>query len=169
MAYFIFKKNSDDIENTLYRIAENYSDLNNLNIIQSDYKIIEDSQTNFDAVKYGTKNVLKYNNDIIIYKIKETDPDGRVTKSFFNDTLDNENNVIVPAKENLNNYITYNKKIIKDFLDNNKNHPLFNIWNDYYNQLNTLNLDNITYPLEKSLEQYFKDQNKISLHTLQIP
>jgi hypothetical protein len=47
MAYFIFKKNSDGVVGSLYRIAENESYLNNLNINPSNYKVIEDSQSNF--------------------------------------------------------------------------------------------------------------------------
>jgi len=49
MSYFIFLKNSDNIEGTIYKIAENQSDLNNINITQSDYKIIQDSQENFNT------------------------------------------------------------------------------------------------------------------------
>jgi hypothetical protein len=156
MAYFIFKKDSEDIESSIYRIAENYSDLNNINIIQSDYKIIEDSQENFDAVKYGIKNIVKYNNNVITFKNKDIDPDNRNSDAVFN-------------KETLSQYIEYYKNLIKEFTDNNKNHILFNRWNNYYNQLNDLNLDNITFPLTTSLEQYFKDQNQPSLHPLQIP
>ena len=40
MAYFIFRKNTDNLQGNIYRIAENQSDLNNLNIEQSDYKVI---------------------------------------------------------------------------------------------------------------------------------
>jgi hypothetical protein len=156
MAYFIFKKDSDDIESSIYRIAENYSDLNNINIIQSDYKIIEDSQENFDAVKHGIKNIVRYNNDVITFKNKDIDPENRNSDAVFN-------------KETLSQYIEYYKNLIKEFTDNNKNHILFNRWNDYYNQLDGLNLDNITFPLTTSLEQYFKDQNQPSLHPLQIP
>jgi hypothetical protein len=36
-------------------------------------------------------------------------------------------------------------------------------------QLNNLNLDSITYPLNKSLEQYFSDLGQTSLNPLQIP
>jgi hypothetical protein len=36
-------------------------------------------------------------------------------------------------------------------------------------QLNNLNLDSITYPLNKSLEQYFNDLGQPSLNPLQIP
>ena len=42
---FIFTKDFENIEGSLYRIAENENDLSNLNISQSDYKIIEDSQS----------------------------------------------------------------------------------------------------------------------------
>jgi len=148
MSYFIFLKDLDNSEGTLYKIAENQSDLNNLNIIQSDYKIIEDSQSNFDLVKYGNKLPIKYNGDTIIYSDQII--------SFIN-------------KQQLQIYVNSFKDTIKDFIKSNSNHSLFNQWNNYYNQLNSLNLDNITYPLNKSLEQYFKDQNKISLNPLQIP
>ena len=149
MAYFIFTKNIDNIKDALYRIAENQSDLNNLNIDQNSYKVIEDSQINFDSVKYGQKYVEKYNNDIISY--------ADISYEFpFN-------------KNQLNTYIQNAIVQIKQFLNNNLNHPLFNRWNDYCNQLQSLNLDSITYPLNKSLEQYFKDQNLPSLNPLQLP
>ena len=148
MSYFIFLKNSDNILGTLYRISENQSDLNNLNIDKSNYKIIEDTQENFNAVKYGTKIIDKYNENIINY-LNET--------------------IVFPTKKNLLDYITNFNKLIFLFLINNTNHPLYNRWNDYYNQLNSLDLDNIQYPLNKSLEQYLKDQNQTSLSPLQIP
>lgn len=158
MAYFIFIKNSEDVQNTLYRIAENEFDLNNLNISQTNYKIIEDSQSNFDAVKYGTKNVLKYNNNITyedkITSFEDVIKDGLLVKS---------------GKEYLNDYVLNCKNAINQFLKNNQNHQLFNRWNNYYNQLNSLDLNTVTYPLNTSLEQYFKDQGQESLSTLQLP
>jgi hypothetical protein len=147
MSYFIFIKNSDNVEGTLYRIAENESDLNNLVINKSDYKIIEDSQENFNAVKLNTKMALKYNGDTITYL--------NVVPSF-------------KDKISLFNYIEDFKNKIKQFNDNNQNHPLFNVWNNHYNQLNSLNLDNLTYPLNKSLEQYFNDLGQASLNPLQL-
>jgi hypothetical protein len=39
MSYFIFVKDLNNVEGTIYRIAENQDDLNNLNITQSIYKI----------------------------------------------------------------------------------------------------------------------------------
>jgi hypothetical protein len=148
MAFFIFSKDLDNISNTIYRIAENQSDLNNLNIIQPDYKIIEDSESNFNLVKFGNKVVDKYNNDIITYI---------------------DQSVLFTNKEMLQNYITNYKGQIKQFTNNNPTHSLLNLWNNYYNQLNSLNLDNINYPLDKSLEQYFNDLGQPSLNPLQLP
>ena len=68
MAYFIFLKNLDNIEGTLSRIAETENDLNNLNIIKDDYKIIEESQENFDLVKFSKKSANKYNGNTIIFE-----------------------------------------------------------------------------------------------------
>jgi hypothetical protein len=149
MPYFIFQKNSKGISGTVYRIAENDSDLNLLNIDKKDYSIIEDSLDNFNEVKYGLKFIEKYddNNNIVFIEFS----------SVFNN------------KESLLGHLNNIKASIKCFLDNNKNHSQFNNWNNYLNQLNQLNLDTITYPLNKSLEQYFKDENKLSLNPLQLP
>jgi hypothetical protein len=148
MYFFIFLNNLDNVEGTIYKIAENQSDLNNLNIIQSDYKIIEGSQSNFDLVKFGNKHAVKYNNNIITF----TDQ----TTSFVN-------------KKELQAYIDGFKNQIKQFTDNNPNHPLLSRWNNYYNQLNSLNLDNINYTLNMSLEKYFNDLGQPSYNILQIP
>lgn len=148
MSYFIFGKNLDNVSGTLYKIAENQSDLNNLIIAPSVYQIIEDSQSNFNLVKLGNKIVDKYNNNTITYI--------DITFSFYD-------------KNELQNYINNFKKEIKQFTDNNPNHPLLSRWNDYYNQLNNFNLDSITYPLNKSLEQYFNDLGQPSYNILQLP
>jgi hypothetical protein len=148
MSYFIFLKDLDNVEGTIYRIAENESDLNNLNIDKSIYKIIEDSQENFNAVKLNIKLPNKYTGNTITFI--------NIINNFpIKTTLENE----------LNNY----KFSIKQFTDNNPNHPLFNLWNNYYNQLNNLNLDNINYPLTISLQQYFNDLGQPSLNPLQLP
>jgi hypothetical protein len=147
MSFFIFQKNSDGVENTLYRIAENQNDLDNLNTNNS-YKIIEDSQSNFEAVKYGTKNAVSYNGNTIDYL---------------------DIGVSFSEKKYLLNYITNYKNEINSFLQNNPNHPLTQRWSNYYTQLNNLNLDTITYPLNSSLEQYFNGLSQTSLNPLQLP
>ena len=148
MAYFIFTNNLDNVSGTLYKIAENQSDLNNLNILPSIYKIIEDSQSNFNLVKVGSKIADKYNNNTISY-------------------IDHV--VFFKLKNDLYNYVSNYKQVIKQFTENNPNHPLFSLWSNYFTQLNNLNLDSITYPLNKSLEQYFNDLGQPSLNPLQLP
>jgi hypothetical protein len=148
MSYFIFTKNSENIENTCYKIAENQSDLNNLNINQESFKIIEETELNFNLVKYGNKIPLKYIDNTITYNTGE---------------------IRFKSKDFLQKNIENFKKQIKQFTDNNPNHSLLNRWNSYHNQLNNLNLDLITYPLDKSLEQYFNDLGQPSYNILQIP
>jgi hypothetical protein len=148
MSYFIFLKNLNNVDGTIYRIAENQSDLDNLNITPSDYQIIEDSQSNFNLVKFGNKYPGKYINNIITYIDKTT---------------------LFTTQEELQGYVNNFKENLKVFTNNNPNHPLFNLWNNYYNQLNILNLDTISYPLNKSLEQYFNDAGQTSLNPLQLP
>jgi hypothetical protein len=147
MAYFIFIKNTENITADIYRIAEDQTYLNNININQNDYTIIQDSQSNFLNVKYGTKFPSTYSNNTITYI--------DLTWNF--------------SKVTLQDYINNFKNLIKQFTTVNPNHPLYNQWNNYYSQLNNLNLDNITYPLEKSLEQYFNDLGQPSLNPLQVP
>jgi hypothetical protein len=148
MSYFIFGKNLDNINGTIYRIAENQSDFNNLNITLSVYEVIEDSQSNFDLVKYGNKFPIKYNNNVITYIDQ--------TNSFINEQV-------------LQVYIDNYKNEIKQFTNNNPNNPLLSVWENYYNQLSNLDLKSISYPLNTSLEQYFNDQNQPSLNPLQLP
>lgn len=148
MSYFIFIKDLDNIEGTIYKIAQNQSDLDNLNIIKSDYKIIEDSESNFNLVKLDNKFPIKYNNNVIVY--------GDKINLFKDKTI-------------LNASLGNRKNTIKNFINNNPSHPLFNRWNDYLTQLNSLNLDNINYPMDKSLEQYFNDLGQPSYNILQLP
>jgi hypothetical protein len=151
MAYYIFLKNLEDVVGSVYKIAETQSDLNNLNISQADYKIIENTSQNFDDIKTNNVIISKYNGDSITFVTVE---------SFFKRTT-------------LTLYINGELKVIKLFLDNNKNHPLFQKWFDYYNILSNLNVNTIipddNVPLTISLEQYLKNQSKSYLNTLQLP
>ena len=159
MSYFIFLKNLNNVNGTIYKIAENENNLNNLNIVLSDYKIIEGSLDFFNQVKYRTKEIIKYENDLII-------------SEDFNFTFSDyvfKGQIRLRAKDVFNSYVSSFKQSIKPFLEYNINHPEFQLWSDYLNQLNLLDSNSIQFPLNCSLEQYFKDQNLISLNPLQIP
>ena len=148
MAFIICLKDFDNKSGSFVKIAENQNDLNNSNINQLDYKILEVSQENFNAIKYKTKIVDKYNNDEIFYLNQ--------SMKFLN-------------KTELQKFIDGSCFTIQNFLVNNSNHPYYNQWNNYKNQLKNLNLNNITYPLNKSLEQYFNDLGQPSYNILQLP
>jgi hypothetical protein len=148
MTYYIFTKNLENNEGSLYRLAENKIDLDNLNIDVSCYTVIEDNEINFNEIKNGNKIILNYSNNTI-------------------NIIDNSTSFT--QKKDLEFSVEILKKQIKQFIDNNINHPLYNRWNSYYNQLNDLNLDNISYPLNKSLEQYFNDLGQPSYNILQLP
>jgi hypothetical protein len=147
MSYFIFTKNEDNLEGSLYKIAENEFDLNNLNINKNDYKIIEDNLDNFNAVRLNEKNALGYNQDNIIYGSSNIN----MNKFLFELVLNN------------------NKYIIKNFLNSQENHPNYQKWNNYFNELLKINPNNISYPFTKSIEKYIEEQGKPSLNTLQLP
>jgi mRNA-degrading endonuclease YafQ of YafQ-DinJ toxin-antitoxin module len=149
MPYFIFNKNQEDVAGTFYRMAENESDLNNLNIEITDYKIIQESLENFNNVKFEIKFPISYN---------------------ISNVINYENlNPLFTRKENLEKIVNNLKQQINLFLENNQNHPLFDRWNSYYNQLNSLDLDTINYPLTVSLEQYFNNLGQPSYSILQLP
>lgn len=148
MSFFVFIKNSDDVQGSIYRIAKNQSDLDNLNIIKSDYKIIEDLESTFNLVQLDNKHPLKYNNNTITYID---------VPHLFKD------------KKTLNTSLENKKNLIQNFINNNESHNLFQQWSNYLNQLNSLNLDNINYPLNTSIEQYFSDLGQPSFNILQLP
>ena len=155
MAYFIFNKNSDNLIGTIHKIAKDQSDLNNLNINKDLVKIIEDSEVNFNNVRLGKKIIEKYNNNTITYLDNETS----FYKGLPTDSI----------SESLKFYITDYCVAINYFLKANPNHPLYSKWDSYRNQMLSLDLTTIAYPLQKSLEQYFEDLGQPSLNPLQLP
>jgi len=152
MAYYVFQKNSDNIEGTIYRVAENQSDYNKLNILPELYKVIEDTQTDFDSIKTELKFPIKYNGDIITFI--NIDPIPKIEDENF-----------------LKQYIFNFTSSIDHFLNSNSSHPLYQRLKDYLQQLNQLkNISNtLTYPINKSVQQYFKDNSQPYFNPLQLP
>jgi hypothetical protein len=148
MSFFVFTKNMDDVQGSICKIAKNQSDLDNLNIIKSDYKIIQDLELDFNLIQLDNKYPLKYNNNIITYID---------VSHLFKD------------KKTLDASLENKKNLIQNFINNNESHNLFQQWSNYLNQLNSLNLDNINYPLNTSIEQYFSDLGQPSFNILQLP
>lgn len=159
MAFFIFLNNSENKVNSLYKIAENEDDLNNLNIRKSDYKIIEVNQETFNDVKFLKKKIINYDGNIVNLE--------DISISFKDIIKDGQ--IIVTAKTQINQYILNVKKQLNVFLESNKNHSFYNRLNNYLNQIDNLDTNNINFPLNNSLEQYFKDSGQELFNPLQIP
>jgi hypothetical protein len=152
MAYFIFISNLPDVSGTIYRIAANDVDLSNLNLNQSSYNIITNTDNNFSSVQLGTENVVSYNStNVITYSQVTT---GTV---FFNNS------------NQLNNYIKNYLNSINAFIQNNPSNPWLSTWVSYSTQLLTTNVTAMTYPMTISLEQYYKNNNLPVLNPLQLP
>lgn len=146
MAIFIFNKGDNT---ALHKIAESSDELQNFNIVIDHYDLIEENNLqNFLDVKLNKKIVVKHENNSIIYQ--------NITFEFKN-------------KEKLDKHVVSVKNTIKLFLDNNLNNPLFLKWNNYYNQLGSLDTSSINYPLNTSLEEYFYNSNLPALNPLQLP
>ena len=159
MSFFIFQKNMDNLPGSIYKIAETEDYLNNMLFNKLHYKIIQVSQQNFDSVKLSLKTIENYNGNDVIYS--------DVGENFY-------------SEQELKNYIDNFKSVINTYSINNKNHSLFTLWNNYYNQLNNLELNFLTlkiqdsslkpgYGIYKSLEKHFHDLGQPSLHPLQLP
>lgn len=112
MAFFIF--NLDNKEQPIYKIAENQSDLDNLNIDKSIYTIKESSHENFEKIKIHDRIILDIVNGNINFK--------ETTSGF-------------TSKQYLIEYVDSLIYHITNFLKNNQNHVLFSRWNNYNIQL----------------------------------
>lgn len=147
MAFYIFIKDSEGLTGSVVKTVENINDLNTLNINKNDYHVLEDNVQDFDQIKLNIKFPVKYIQNNVIF----------------------EENIVNFDRLNLKRKIEDDCALIKNFLKSNENHTQFQKWNSYFNQLNNFNLDNITYPLTITLEQYFKNNNQQYFNILQLP
>jgi len=150
MAYIIFKKNTENQTGTYFRIVENEADLNSFKL-EEQYIAIQETQDNFNAIRLNQKGIVSYNNNIITYE--PAYPTNYLTK------------------ESLITDVNIQKNNLKNFLDKNTTHYMFNKINAYYTVLSNPTLfDEITtFPFTKTIEQYLFEKNVEIIHPLQIP
>ena len=157
MAYLIFDKNKDNEIGSIISMAENETDRDNLNISLDTAKVITIDTETFQNIQLSKKTVISYNEDTVTYQNRDVnDEEGLKLNGF-------------KIKEGLESYINNYIERINQFLNNNESHPDYSKWNSYKSQLQALDLDSITFPLNKSLEQHFLDTSQTVLHALQIP
>lgn len=153
MAYYVFN-NIENLEGTLFRISENLNYLNTIIPInlQKSYKIIEDNSVDFNLVRKNLKRPIKFINNQVVFIDKDQE---------------HEYDSIQMIETEISNI----KKQIKDFIDNNKQHSLYSIWSNFYNQLSNLNINNITLPTKLTIGEIFNSLNpgNTYLNNLELP
>jgi len=167
MAIFIFAKNSDNQEGSLYRIADNQSDYDlNKNWNDDMYDLVTVSESDFNSVKLKNKNVVSKNGNTVTY-------DDVVWKYTLASVLQND----------INNSIAD----IENWLSVNSEKPMASGVTTYLNYLKGLDATNIvtdpssdatydestnTYsdgtPLNMSLESYAVSQGQTPYIILQL-
>tara|TARA_R110000803_G_scaffold203230_1_gene268685 strand:- start:43 stop:480 length:438 start_codon:yes stop_codon:yes gene_type:complete len=145
MAYLIVND-----QNVLYKIAKNDTEKNSLNCTFPPYTTIDISDADFLKVK---QNIVDVN--ISSGSATFTDIDN------YSDTAIAEEDV----KDHHKNLIEY----IRQFLKNNPSNPFYTPCQNYCNYLETLDYSSITFPLNKTWEQYCEDNSIAYFHPLQIP
>jgi len=143
MAYVIH------VDNQLIKIAANENEKNDLNIFFPPAVAIDISEADFLKLK---KN-----------KVVATISEGTVNFTECSNSFETAEDL----KEFLDNNI---KKSSKDFLDASNSHKiLHSTINTYYNTLNSFDTSIITFPLNKSWEEYCEENSITYVHALQIP
>jgi len=148
MSYFIYNIAANL---NIYKIAENDSDLNYLNLPPDQYLKVNVSQENFNLVKSNTKRILNYNGSSV--ELVDTN--------------------YIYTRSQLSDYINQLLVFINYFLQAQPQSGKYNQWLDYYNYLNSLNINTII-PTEKgilntSLEKYIESTGNPYYSILQIP
>jgi len=146
MAYLIVND-----QNGLYKISENDTDKNNLNCTFPPYTTIDISDADFLKVKQNIVDINISNGSATFTDKTDQDPDLSTTE------------------EELKAYHERIIKYFKQFLTHNISNPFYTPCQNYCNYLETLDYSNITFPLNKTWEQYCEDNSITYFHPLQIP
>jgi len=136
-------------QNCVYKIAENDTDKNNLNCTFPPYTTIDISDTDFLKVKQNLVDISISN--------------GSAT---FTDRIDLDLSI---TEEDLKTYHESIIKYLRQFLKNNTSNNFYTPCQNYCNYLETLDYSSITFPLNKTWEQYCEDNSITYFHPLQIP
>lgn len=143
MAYLIFNS-----ENNLVKIAANDSDRDSQNLILSNHSVVTISDSDFLKIRTGTAIVSYDGTNVNI-------------TNFDDNNIENENDLKSILKD-----IT---SCISSFLNENEDNSLYSSLNEYRNYLLNFDTSSLTFPLNKSWEQYCNENSITFYHPLQIP
>lgn len=147
--------------NCICKISDYEIDIQN----QPNVKKIEISKDEFYAIKWSSKTFLY---------------DGKNYKIEGDQDIENDAGTILPDQtisypynfkneEELKKYINDQIKFIEHWLNSNKNHLLYNKWDNYKNFLKNFNLTSIQYPFRQDFIKYLDLNNQPSNNLLELP
>ena len=143
MAYLICSNDN------IYKIAADENEKNQHNVFFPPYEAVEVSNENFLKLKKNLVFATISNGNVNLTNLE----------------------MISFTETELQEYLKAIKTKLKSFLKIQKNHSksIKTQIQNYYDYLNTFNTSTITYPLNKSWEQYCEENSINYLHPLQIP
>jgi len=141
MAYFIF--NSD---NNLVKIAANDSDRDSQNLILSNHSVV--TVSNDDFLKAKTGSFVIYDGTNVTFRDQDS--------LFSNDS-------------HLQSYFNNVTEAIEEFSKENSDNSLYTDLNNYKEYLENFDVSSVSFPLNKSWEQYCNENSITFYHPLQIP
>ena len=151
MAIFIFSKNSNDVEGSLYRIASDQSVYDaNKNWLDDLYDLVTVEDINYNDVKLGRKSVISKNGNTVSYQ---------------------EVNKLFDTPVSLSNYINNVTNAIDEWLINNSSKPLASLVVTYKNFIQSIDVNTLVTeenPLNSSLEAYVENKGIAAIHPLEL-
>ena len=140
------------LNNGVYKIASNETEKNDLNVFFPPAIAHSISDDQFNKIKKNTAGLSFVDNAITV--------------------VEYDDNQIFQDENSLKRYHENIKPLLKDFLEpstGNDTKSLHNAIQSYSNTLESFDYSSITYPLNKSWEQYCEENSITYVHPLQIP
>lgn len=140
------------LNNGVYKIASNETEKNDLNVFFPPAIAHSISDDQFNKIKKNTAGLSFVDNAITV--------------------VEYDDNQIFQDENSLKRYHENIKPLLKDFLEpstGNDTKSLHNSIQSYSNTLESFDYSSITYPLNKSWEQYCEENSITYVHPLQIP
>ena len=151
MAIFIFDKNTNGVNHSLYRMAASQSDFdNNKSLMDEHYDIVTVSDDDFNNVKRGIKEVASRTDNTVSY---------------------NDCSFLYNEGSFLKEYIDSVTTTLDNWLKDNSSKPMHasvQTYRDYINSLDVNSIITAESPLETSLEAYVESQGQTAFHPLQL-
>lgn len=153
MTYVILSK---ELElNTLYKIAANDTDLNNLNINQDDYRVISISDSDWNLLQKDLVKIQSSTENSITFETIIKHP----TNGFFSEQ---------DLRRNMAGWIEQINAFVRN--PSNVNHPDRTVWASYKSYMVNFDYSQITFPMHQTFWEFCADQPGLQWRNiLQMP